>query len=313
MKNYCLLIITVLISQQNNFAQQGWFWQNPLPQGNWLQSVYFVDESNGWAVGNAGTILKTTDGGISWITNNSFTMDLLNSVYFTDLNNGIAAGWDGLILKTTDGQPFMDRYSTAGNLAPRDIVARACVSEMKRTGKKHVLLDVSHLPADLLRNRFPTIYDTCLRWGIDITREPIPVVPAAHYACGGIQVNTWAESSLPRLYALGECACTGVHGANRLASNSLLEALVFAARAAQHAENTTPLTIPQDVDIKETPDICPDYKLTIKEIMSEYVGVIRTRQGLQTAREKVRRRSRYRSARSLSLSQRYSYLSTLNP
>lgn len=228
------------------------------------------------------------------IANMEFVQFHPTSVYAIQLDGRAfliseAVRGEGGILKTTDGQPFMDRYSTASNLAPRDIVARACVSEMKRTGKKHVLLDVSHLPADLLRNRFPTIYDTCLRWGIDITREPIPVVPAAHYACGGIQVNTWAESSLPRLYALGECACTGVHGANRLASNSLLEALVFAARAAQHAENTTPLTIPQDVDIKETPDVCPDYKLTIKEIMSEYVGVIRTRQGLQTAREKVRR------------------------
>jgi L-aspartate oxidase len=195
---------------------------------------------------------------------------------------------EGGILKTVDGTPFMDLYSEAGNLAPRDIVARACVSEMKRTGQKHVLLDVSHLPADFLQNRFPTIYDTCLRWGIDITREPIPVVPAAHYTCGGIQVDTWAQSSLPRLYALGECACTGVHGANRLASNSLLEALVFASRAAQKAQQTPPLTAPKEVHIKETLEKCADHRLTIKEIMSEFVGVIRTQQGLITARNKVR-------------------------
>jgi L-aspartate oxidase len=195
---------------------------------------------------------------------------------------------EGGVLKTIDGFPFMEKYSKAGNLAPRDIVARACVAEMKRTGEKHVLLDVSHLPADFLRTRFPTIYDTCLRWGIDITREPIPVVPAAHYTCGGIQVNTWAQSSLQRLYALGECACTGVHGANRLASNSLLEALVFATRAARKAEDTPPLAIPEHVQIKETPEKCPDYKLTIKEIMSEYVGVIRTQEGLTTARSMVR-------------------------
>jgi len=196
---------------------------------------------------------------------------------------------EGGVLKTTDGEPFMSKYSDADNLAPRDIVARACVAEMKRTGEKHVLLDVSHLPADFLRNRFPTIYDTCLRWGIDITREPIPVVPAAHYTCGGVQVNTWAQSSLKRLYALGECACTGVHGANRLASNSLLEALVFAARAAKNVEHIEPLTHPEDVPIKETANKCPDHKLMIKEIMSEYVGVIRTVQGLQTARGKIRR------------------------
>jgi L-aspartate oxidase len=164
---------------------------------------------------------------------------------------------EGGILKTTEGEPFMEKYSTAGNLAPRDIVARACVAEMKRVGANHVLLDISHLPADFLRNRFPTIYDTCLRWGIDITREPIPVVPAAHYTC--------------------------------LASNSLLEALVFANRAAQHAGDIARLTIPGDVPIEATLDKCPDRKITIKEIMSQYVGVIRNKQGLIVARDKVRR------------------------
>jgi L-aspartate oxidase len=196
---------------------------------------------------------------------------------------------EGGILKTTEGEPFMEKYSTAGNLAPRDIVARACVAEMNRVGATHVLLDISHLPADFLRNRFPTIYDTCLRWGIDITREPIPVVPAAHYTCGGIQVNTQGETSIKRLYALGESACTGVHGSNRLASNSLLEALVFANRAAQHAGDVARLTIPKDMPINATPDKCPDRKLMIKEIMSQFVGVIRNKQGLIAARDKVRR------------------------
>ena len=194
---------------------------------------------------------------------------------------------EGGILKNIQGKPFMQKYDPAGNLAPRDIVARACVSEMLKTHAKYVLLDISHLKASFTKKRFPTIYETCLRWGIDVTREPIPVVPAAHYLCGGIAVNTWGESSIPRLFALGECACTGVHGANRLASNSLLEALVFATRAAEKVRQVRDIRSMKKIKIKNTARAGPDFRLPIKEIMHKFVGVVRTEPDLKNAKEKI--------------------------
>lgn len=194
---------------------------------------------------------------------------------------------EGGILKTKDGVSFMNKYSPAGNLAPRDIVARACLNEMLATNSKYVLLDLSHLEADFVKNRFPTIYDTCLKWGIDITREPIPVVPAAHYLCGGILVNEWAESSIPRLFALGECGCTGVHGANRLASNSLLEALVFANRAAKRILRLPALRVKKRAQFKEVARAGPNLMIQIKEMMDRYVGLIRSEKQLAQAQEMV--------------------------
>lgn len=195
---------------------------------------------------------------------------------------------EGGILKNVAGEAFMQNYSPDGNLAPRDIVARACVTEMLKSGSRYVLLDISHRDARFIKNRFPTIFDTCSRWGIDITRESIPVVPAAHYICGGIQVTTWAEASIQRLFALGECACTGVHGANRLASNSLLEALVFATRAAEKISSITDIKEPVSISLDNknaTPG--PNFKHRIKELMHEQVGVIRTEDSLLKARIRV--------------------------
>ena len=137
------------------------------------------------------------------------------------------------MLRDVQGERFMPAYHAKAELAPRDVVARAIVERMEATGADHVLLDVTHLERSHVIARFPQIYRFCLDAGLDITREPIPVSPAAHYTMGGIRTNVWGETTLPGLYACGECACTGVHGANRLASNSLLETVVFARRVVQ--------------------------------------------------------------------------------
>ena len=142
---------------------------------------------------------------------------------------------EGAVLRNVHGEAFMEGYHPQGDLAPRDVVSRSLLAEMRRTGAGHVVLDATHMPSERLAARFPSIYKTCLTHGLDITREPIPVSPAAHYMMGGVLTNTDGETTLPGLYACGEVACTGLHGANRLASNSLLETVVFGQRVVRRS------------------------------------------------------------------------------
>jgi L-aspartate oxidase len=211
---------------------------------------------------------------------------------------------EGGVLLTPLGRPFMADYSAQWkDLAPRDIVARAIHHEMETHGYSFVLLDIaSRLPADVIRNRFPYIYGECLKVGIDITQEPVPVVPAAHYFCGGVLVDEWGHSSIENLYAIGEISCTGVHGANRLASTSLLEGLVWGNRAALHIERTLTTAAngkkPRFEDVPPwdesglTAD--PDPALiqgdmqTIQNIMWHYVGLVRSGDRLSRAIRELR-------------------------
>lgn len=191
----------------------------------------------------------------------------------------------GAVLKDHEGKEFMHKYDSRLSLAPRDIVARAIDSEMKQSGTDHVYLDVTHKDPEETKKHFPNIYEKCLSLGIDITKEMIPVAPAAHYLCGGIEVDTNGESSIKRLYAIGECSCTGLHGGNRLASNSLIEAVVYAEAAATHAkEMIDGYDFREDIpDWNDEGTVHPEEMVLITQserevnnIMGYYVGIVRS-------------------------------------
>lgn len=224
---------------------------------------------------------------------------------------------EGAVLKNLRGEPFMDKHHEMKSLAPRDIVARAIDMEMKRTGDKHVLLDGTHLSDEHWRTHFPNIHEVCMKYGIDPSKQPIPVVPAAHYMCGGVLVHEHAETSIDHLYAIGEVACTGLHGANRLASNSLLEAVVFAHRAYEHSLqflksrqngaassaqtasvssqlgglHTLSGPLPEwdaghAVELEEQIDITANW-FEIRSLMWNYVGIVRSNRRLARAKRRI--------------------------
>jgi L-aspartate oxidase len=204
----------------------------------------------------------------------------------------------GAILRNSAGERFMERYHPDKELAPRDIVARAIDTEIKKRGEPCVFLDVTHLDSADVRHHFPNIYEHCLKFNIDMTRQPLPVVPAAHYICGGVITDLFGRTTMNRLYATGEVAMTGVHGANRLASNSLLEAVVFSHRSAQDAKALAKdLKIPRNPQ-RQSPAFNVGYdkeeilithdRTEIQRLMWDYVGIVRSNMRLQRASERVK-------------------------
>jgi L-aspartate oxidase len=202
---------------------------------------------------------------------------------------------EGARLLLANGERFMQRFHPKGELAPRDVVARAIDHEMKRLGHDCVYLDISHKPATFIKSHFPTIYKRCLALGIDMTREPVPVVPAAHYTCGGIMTDLHGRTDIPGLYAVGETAHTGLHGANRMASNSLLECLVFARAAADDIKQQTLQAVTADVPAWDASQVQPAKEAIaithnwdeLRRFMWDYVGIVRTNKRLNKARQRL--------------------------
>ena len=237
----------------------------------------------------------------AWIGNMEFVQFHPTCLYHPTAKNFLiseALRGEGAILIDHSGQAFMEQYHALKDLAPRDTVARAIDLEMKKTGADCVYLDISHKPADFVRSRFPNIYQECLKYGIDITTEPIPVVPAAHYMCGGVVTDIWGRTNISNLYAVGEVSMTGLHGANRLASNSLLEALVFSHQAAQVARETLPELLSKPAvpvaawdtygakDSEEGVVVSHSWD-EIRRFMWNYVGIVRSDSRLLRAQDRI--------------------------
>ncbi len=222
-------------------------------------------------------------------------------LYHPDAKNFLiseAVRGEGAVLIDQQGNPFMHRYSPQKDLACRDVVARAIDTELKTSGHDSVYLDITHKKPDFTRNRFPNLYQKCLNFGIDMTRQPIPVVPAAHYMCGGVVTDRVGRTDIQRLYAIGETACTGLHGANRLASNSLIEALVYAGQAAAHAVRALaklkPRALPDLMDWDASGTTDSDERIMvshnwdeIRRCMWNYVGIVRSDKRLARAHTRI--------------------------
>jgi len=233
------------------------------------------------------------------IANLEFIQFHPTTLYHTDSDSFLiseAIRGAGAELLTIEGKEFMKKYDSRGSLAPRDIVARAIDNEMKKSGSSYVYLDAKRIGEKKIKNEFPHIYNKCLEYKIDITKEFIPVVPAAHYMCGGVKTDLWGRSSIHQLYVSGEAACTGVHGANRLASNSLLEALVFSKRsvlkAVEEAENIKNIPIAPQWNAEGTFNqeewvLISHDKNEIQRLMSNYVGIVRTNLRLKRAERRI--------------------------